>query len=103
MMLESDYILDIVQLAGRHYGHIVSELDRQTYLKGDSVTSQYMSVKLKIQLSKERRMGNGEKIKLTHASGNNLKNVDLQIPLGTFTCITGVSGSGKSTLIHETL
>ena len=103
MMLESDYILDIGPGAGRHGGHIVSEGDPETFLKGDSVTSKYLSGKLKIQLSKERRMGSGEKIKLTHASGNNLKNVDLQIPLGTLTCITGVSGSGKSTLIHETL
>lgn len=103
MMLESDYILDIGPGAGRHGGHIVSEGDPETFLKGDSITSKYLSGKLKIHLSKERRAGSGEKIKLTHASGNNLKNVDLQIPLGTLTCITGVSGSGKSTLIHETL
>jgi excinuclease ABC subunit A len=103
MMLESDYILDIGPGAGRHGGHIVSEGNPETFLKGESVTSKYLSGKLKIQLSKERRTGSGEKIKLTQASGNNLKNVDLQIPLGTLTCITGVSGSGKSTLIHETL
>ena len=60
-------------------------------------------VRLEFNIAKERRKGNGEKIQLTNASGNNLKNVDLQIPLGALTCITGVSGSGKSTLIHETL
>ena len=103
MMLESDYILDIGPGAGRHGGHVVSEGDPETFLKGNSITAKYLSGKLTIQLSKERRKGSGEKIKLTHASGNNLKNVDLQIPLGTLTCITGVSGSGKSTLIHDTL
>ena len=103
MMLESDYILDIGPGAGRHGGHVVSEGDPETFLKGDSITSKYLSGKLKIQLLTQRRTGSGEKIKLSHASGNNLKNVDLQIPLGTLTCISGVSGSGKSTLIHETL
>ena len=103
MMLESDYILDIGPGAGRHGGHVVSEGDPETFLKGNSITAKYLTGKLTIQLSKERRAGSGEKIKLTHASGNNLKNVDLQIPLGTLTCISGVSGSGKSTLIHETL
>jgi len=103
MMLESDYILDIGPGAGRHGGHVVSEGDPETFLKGNSITAKYLTGKLTIQLSKERRTGSGEKIKLTHASGNNLKNVDLLIPLGTLTCISGVSGSGKSTLIHDTL
>jgi len=103
MMLESDYILDIGPGAGRHGGHVVSEGDPETFLKGNSVTAKYLTGELTVHLSKERRTGSGEKIKLTHASGNNLKNVDLQIPLGTLTCISGVSGSGKSTLIHDTL
>jgi excinuclease ABC subunit A len=103
MMLESDYILDIGPGAGRHGGHVVSEGDPETFLKGNSVTAKYLTGKLTIHPSKERRTGSGEKVKLIHASGNNLKNVDLQIPLGTLTCITGVSGSGKSTLIHDTL
>lgn len=103
MMLESDYILDIGPGAGRHGGHVVAEGDPETFLKGTSTTSKYLNGKIKIQFAKERRSGNGEKIRLTNASGNNLKNVDLQIPLGALTCITGVSGSGKSTLIHETL
>jgi excinuclease ABC subunit A len=103
MMLESDYILDIGPGAGRHGGHVVAEGDPKTFLKGNSITSKYLNGELKIQIAHERRTGTGEKIKLLNASGNNLKNVDLQIPLGALTCITGVSGSGKSTLIHETL
>lgn len=103
MMLESDYILDIGPGAGRHGGHMVAEGDPATFLKGNSTTSKYLSGKLSIPFSKDRRKGNGEGIALTNASGNNLKNVDMQIPLGTLTCITGVSGSGKSTLIHDTL
>ena len=103
MMLESDYILDIGPGAGRHGGHMVAEGDPETFLKGNSTTSKYLSGELRIPFLKDRRKGSGESISLTNASGNNLKNVDLQIPLGTLTCITGVSGSGKSTLIHDTL
>jgi excinuclease ABC subunit A len=103
MMLESDYILDIGPGAGRHGGHVVSEGDPATFLKGDSTTAKYLSGKLGINYSKKRREGSGEKFALTGAKGNNLKNVDLEIPLGTLTCITGVSGSGKSTLVHDTL
>ncbi len=103
MMLESDYILDIGPGAGRHGGHVVAEGDPATFLKGNSTTSKYLSGKISIPFSKVRRKGNGESISLTNASGNNLKNVDLDLPLGTLTCITGVSGSGKSTLIHDTL
>ncbi|WP_276368486.1 excinuclease ABC subunit UvrA [Chryseolinea sp. H1M3-3] len=103
MMLESDYILDIGPGAGRHGGHVVAEGDPATFLKGNSTTSKYLSGKISIPFSKDRRKGSGESISLTNASGNNLKNVDLDIPLGTLTCITGVSGSGKSTLIHDTL
>jgi excinuclease ABC subunit A len=103
MMLESDYILDIGPGAGRHGGHVVAEGDPQTFLKNDSTTAKFLSGKTGILYSKERRKGKGENLILTGASGNNLKNVTLNIPLGTLTCITGVSGSGKSTLIHETL
>lgn len=103
MMLESDYVIDVGPGAGRHGGHVVAEGDPKTFLKGDSTTSKYLSGKLSIPYLKERRKGSGEKLFLEGATGNNLKNVDLQIPLGTFMCITGVSGSGKSTLIHETL
>ena len=103
MMLESDYIIDIGPGAGRHGGSIVAQGDPETFLKSKSTTSGYLSGKLKIPYLKERRKGSGETLCLTGATGNNLKNVDLEIPLGTFTAITGVSGSGKSTLIHETI
>jgi excinuclease ABC subunit A len=103
MMLESDYIIDIGPGAGRHGGHVVAEGDPETFLKIDSTTSKYLSGKLGIKYSKERRKGSGEKLSLTGATGNNLKNVDFEISLGTLTSITGVSGSGKSTLIHDTL
>jgi excinuclease ABC subunit A len=103
MMLESDYIIDIGPGAGRHGGQVVSEGDPKAFIKKDSVTARYLSGKLGIAGIKERRKGSGKKLSITSASGNNLKNIDLSISLGTFTCITGVSGSGKSTLIHETL
>jgi excinuclease ABC subunit A len=103
MMLESDYIIDIGPGAGRHGGSVVAQGDPETFLKTDSTTAKYLSGKMSIPYLKERRKGSGEKLTLTGATGNNLKNVDLEIPIGTFTSITGVSGSGKSTLIHETL
>src|SRR5690606_35181463 len=73
------------------------------FLRSDSTTAAYLNGKLKVPYPAERRSGSGEALVLKGATGNNLKNVDLRIPLGTFTCITGVSGSGKSTLIHDTL
>ncbi len=103
MMLESDYIIDIGPGAGRHGGSVVAQGDPETFLKSNSTTAKYLSGKMSIPYLKERRKGSGEKLTLTGATGNNLKNVDLEIPIGTFTSITGVSGSGKSTLIHETL
>jgi excinuclease ABC subunit A len=103
MMLESDYILDIGPGAGRHGGHVIAEGDPGRFLKTDSITARYLTGKASINFPKERRKGSGEKLCLLGASGNNLKNIDLCIPLATLTCITGVSGSGKSTLIHDTL
>ena len=103
MMLESDYIIDIGPGAGRHGGTVVAEGDPKTFLKNNSTTAKYLNGKIGIEYLKERRTGSGEKIQLLGASGNNLKNIDLEIPLGTLTCITGVSGSGKSTLVHDTL
>lgn len=103
MMLESDYIIDIGPGAGRHGGQVIAEGEPKQFIKSNSTTAKFLTGKTAIGAVRERRKGNGEKILLTGASGNNLKNVDLTIPLGTLTCITGVSGSGKSTLIHETL
>ena len=103
MMLESDFIIDIGPGAGRHGGHVVAEGDPRAFLKGKSTTAKYLSGEVRIPFSPDRRKGSGERLTLSNASGNNLKNVHLDIPLGTLTCITGVSGSGKSTLIHDTL
>jgi excinuclease ABC subunit A len=103
MMLECDYILDIGPGAGRHGGHVVNAGDPKTFIANNSTTAKFLSGKMAIPYLKERRKGSGEKMILKGASGNNLKDVTLEIPLGTLTCITGVSGSGKSTLIHETL
>jgi excinuclease ABC subunit A len=103
MMLEADYIIDVGPGAGRHGGNIVAEGDPETFLKINSTTAKYLSGKIGINYSKQRRKGSGESLSLLGATGNNLKNVDMKIALGTLVCITGVSGSGKSTLIHETL
>lgn len=103
MMLESDYLLDIGPGAGRLGGQVVAEGTPQEILKNKSTTSQYLSGEMKIAVPGKRREGNGERLELKNATGNNLKNVTLTIPLGKMVCITGVSGSGKSTLIHDTL
>lgn len=103
MMLECDYILDIGPGAGRHGGHVVGAGDPKTFIANNSTTAKFLSGKITIPYLKERRKGSGEKLLLKGAAGNNLKDVTLEIPLGTLACITGVSGSGKSTLIHETL
>ncbi len=103
MMLESDYILDIGPGAGRHGGNVVAEGTPKEFLKGGSLTAKFLNGEISIPYSKDRRKGSGERLVLTGANGNNLKDVTLDIPLGALTCITGVSGSGKSTLIHDTL
>ena len=103
MMLESDYIIDVGPGAGRHGGQVVAAGMPEKFLKNDSTTSKYLNGQLSILYLKQKRTGSGERLSLLGATGNNLKNVDLNILLGTFTCITGVSGSGKSTLIHDTL
>jgi len=103
MMLASDYLLDMGPGAGRHGGQIVAAGIPQEILATDGVTAQYLNGKLGLPVPKERRKGKGAALKVKGATGNNLKNVDLELPLGTLICITGVSGSGKSTLIHETL
>lgn len=103
MMLESDYIIDIGPGAGRHGGQIIAEGTPKQFLMSDSKTAGYLSGRLTVGYQRERRFGHGVALSLKGATGNNLKDVDLEVPLGTLTCITGVSGSGKSTLIHETL
>ncbi|MCB0402249.1 MAG: excinuclease ABC subunit UvrA, partial [Flavobacteriales bacterium] len=103
IMLASDYIIDIGPKAGLHGGHIVSAAPPDEFLREDTETSNFLSNRIRIEQPKERRTGNGKSIELQGASGNNLKNVDLKIPLGKLVCVTGVSGSGKSTLINETL
>ncbi len=103
MIEEADYILDIGPKAGIHGGQIVSKGNLNDILNSDSLTAQYLNGKRQIEIPKSRRKGNGNFLKLYGAAGHNLKNVDLKIPLGTFTCVTGVSGSGKSSLINHTL
>lgn len=103
MIEAADFVVDIGPGAGIHGGEIINAAPYAQLHSKDSFTTQYLKGELSIEIPKKRRKGNGEKISLLGASGNNLKNVDLHIPLGTFTCITGVSGSGKSTLINHTL
>ncbi|MDZ4715578.1 MAG: excinuclease ABC subunit UvrA [Cytophagales bacterium] len=103
MMLASDYIIDIGPGAGRHGGRVVAAGAPPDFLENDSVTSRYLKGSLSIPYVKDKRQPGEKALVLTGASGNNLQNITLQIPLGLFVCVTGVSGSGKSTLIHETL
>ncbi len=103
MMLEADYIIDIGPGAGRHGGRVVSQGPPQKFIAKGGITADYLSNRAKIEIPKERRSGNGNILSIKGATGNNLKNVTLNIPLGTITCVTGVSGSGKSSLIHDTL
>lgn len=103
IMLASDYIIDLGPGAGKHGGEVVEEGTPEQFLKGDSTTARYLNNNIRIEIPAKRREGNGHWLELHGASGHNLKDVDLKIPLGTLTCITGVSGSGKSTLINETL
>jgi excinuclease ABC subunit A len=103
MMAESDYILDMGHGAGIHGGHIAAEGTLEQIMKSNSVTAQYLNGQKEIAVPEKRRKGNGHKLVLKGATGNNLKNVSIDLPLGTFICVTGVSGSGKSTLINDTL
>lgn len=110
MMESSDFIVDLGPGAGEHGGKLVASGSPADFQNGlsktvgsASSTIDYLTGKKRIEVPQKRREGNGKTLTLKNASGNNLKNVDLNIPLGTFTCITGVSGSGKSTLINETL
>lgn len=103
MIERADHIIDIGPHAGRHGGEIISE-GTPSEIKGhNTITASYLNGEMKIEVPKKRRKGNGKSIELTGATGNNLKNVSISIPLGKMIAITGVSGSGKSTLINETL
>ncbi len=103
-MYAADHIIDIGPGAGIHGGHVVCAGTIEQIKKcPQSITGQYLSKTLKIEAPKKRRKGNGKKIKILGASENNLKNINVDIPLGTLVCVTGVSGSGKSSLINEIL
>lgn len=103
MIERADYVIDVGPKAGVNGGQIISKGTPEQILKEDTLTANYLNGKLEIAIPKERRKGNGNKIVLKGAKGNNLKNVTAEFPLGTLICVTGVSGSGKSTLINETL
>lgn len=102
-MLHADWLIDMGPFAGRHGGEVVAAGTPKDILKSDTLTSDYLNFRKTIKVPEIRRAGNGKIFRVTGCTGNNLKNVTLEIPLGTFICVTGVSGSGKSTLINETL
>ncbi|NGY38799.1 excinuclease ABC subunit UvrA [Flavobacterium sp. XN-5] len=103
MIERADYVIDIGPKAGKFGGEIISIGTPAETLKSNTITAQYLNGEMKIEVPKKRREGNGKFMKLTGATGNNLKNVSIELPLGKMICVTGVSGSGKSTLINETL
>lgn len=103
MILEADYVIDMGPAAGVHGGQIVAQGTAAELLKTHTLTASYLNGEREIAIPEKRREGNGLVLSLKKATGNNLKNVSVDFPLGQFICVTGVSGSGKSTLIGETL
>ena len=103
MMMAADHVIDMGPHAGRHGGEVVAQGTPEKILQSKSLTADYLKGVKEIPVPKERRIGNGNQLVIKGASGNNLKNLNVVFPLGTFICVTGVSGSGKSTLINETL
>ena len=103
IMLEADYVVDIGPGAGRKGGEVVFSGTPAEMLKSDTLTSSYLNGTRQIETPTKRRKGNGKFLELKGATGHNLKDVDLRLPLGTFICVSGVSGSGKSSLINGTL
>jgi len=103
IMMAADYLIDIGPKAGKHGGEIVASGIPEDLLKLNTLTSSYLNGKMQIPIPSQRRKGNGHNLYLRGTTGNNLKNINIEFPLGKFICVTGVSGSGKSTLINETL
>jgi excinuclease ABC subunit A len=103
MILAADHVIDIGPLAGVHGGKVVAQGSPKELLKFRTLTADYLNGRKTIPVPEKRRKGNGETLTLRGATGHNLKNVDVELPLGKFICVTGVSGSGKSSLINETL
>jgi excinuclease ABC subunit A len=103
IMMAADYLVDIGPKAGKYGGQIVTQGSPADVISALSETAQYLTGKKKISIPEERRKGNGKILELKGAKGNNLRNVEVKLPLGKFIVVSGVSGSGKSTLINETL
>jgi len=103
MIMSADYVIDMGPGAGRHGGLVVAHGRPEELMKTDTLTASYLNNTKKFKIPEKRREGNGKSLVLTGASGHNLNDVDITLPLGTMICITGVSGSGKSSLINQTL